>query len=84
VRFLDVLVHESPYFEKYEQKNVYRIIADLSKKSKIDKYKDNNNIDSSALFDDCFGKDNPEFVESKKLMDSLPLEKFYDSVNINY
>jgi hypothetical protein len=66
------------YAVSQDQKNVYGFIADLVVKSEIHKDKD---IDSSAHFTEFYGNENPEFVESKTINDSLPLQTFYNSAN---
>jgi hypothetical protein len=59
---------------------VYGFIADLVVKSEILKNKD---IDSSAHFTQFYSNEDPEFVESKTINDSLPLQTFYNSANID-
>jgi hypothetical protein len=59
---------------------VYGTIADFVVKSDSLKIRD---IDSSAHFTEFYGKESLEFVESKTINDSLPLQTFYNFVNID-
>jgi hypothetical protein len=61
------------YAVSQDQKNGFAFIADLVVKSEILKDKV---IDSSAHFTEFYGNENPEFVESKTINDSLHYRHF--------
>jgi hypothetical protein len=66
-----------------DQRNVYKIIADLADRSAANKNIDPENINSSARFNEYFGVFTQNNADSEVSKDSLPMIKFYESANID-
>jgi hypothetical protein len=66
-----------------DQRNVYKIIADLANRSADNKPIDPEYIDSSARFNQYYNVFKHNNDDSQVSKDSLPMIKFYESANID-
>jgi hypothetical protein len=64
-----------------DQRNVYKIKADLADKSAANKKIDPENINSSARFNEYFDVFTQNNADSEVSKDSLPMIKFCESSN---